>query len=178
MRRLITLIASLLIVSLATIAAARAAGTIADPPLNNAKPMSVAQLFALYRDKTWLWPDGGGFFASNGQFAAWSGKGDTAGYAEGRWWLSGADGKLCFQATWRTRKGNARKRDCFDHRAVGDVIYQRKEPSGAWYRFKNSPNDAGDQFHALKVGDLVADTVKRLKSLISANGGSGTPAAL
>ena len=178
MKRVTTLIASLLVVDLAANVVATAAGIAAEPPPSAAKPTSVDQLYALYRDKTWVWPDGGGYFARNGQFAAWSGNGDAAGYAEGRWWLSGPEGKFCFQATWRTMKGNWSKRDCFDHRVVGDVIYQRKEPSGAWYKFKNSPSDARDEFHALKDGDLVSDSVKRIKALISANGGAAVPAPL
>jgi hypothetical protein len=164
MKWLMTLIALPLAAGLAATAAAKPERTVVDLPPNNAKPLSVSQLYALYRDKTWVWSDGGGYFAPNGQFAAWSGNGDAAGYAEGRWWVSGADGRLCFQFTWRTRKGSSVKRDCFDHRALGDVIYQRKEPSGAWYKFKNSPNDVHDQFHALKGGDLISGSVKRLKA--------------
>jgi Protein of unknown function (DUF995) len=134
-------------------------------PENDAKPMGVEQLYKVYRNKTWVWQDGGGFFASDGRFAAWSGEGDAASYAEGRWWASGTTGDVCFQATWHSAKGAERNRTCFAHRAIGGVIYQKKEPSGAWYQFKNLPSCPNDEFQKLREGDQVTENLKQLKAL-------------
>jgi Protein of unknown function (DUF995) len=140
----------------------------ADPgaPANDAKPVSVAQLYQVYSNKTWVWPDGGGYFASDGRFSAWSGKGAAASYAEGRWWTTAATGDVCFEAIWRSAKAIGPNRSCFAHREIGGVIYQKKEPTGAWYQFKQSPGNPSDEIHKLQEGDLVTEDVRKLKSSI------------
>ena len=34
-------------------------------------------------------------------------------------------------------------------------MYQRRDPSGAWYVFKSDPVKSGDEFEKLKAGDQV-----------------------
>lgn len=166
MRQAAMSIAAMIAFGLAIAGGAVAAGATPGPPENAAKPMGVEQLYKVYRNKTWVWPDGGGFFASDGRFIAWSGKGDAGTYAEGRWWATGGTGEVCFQAAWHSAKGVAHDRTCFAHRATGGIIYQKKEPSGAWYPFKNSPGGPNDEFQKLQEGDLVTENLKQLKALI------------
>ena len=128
--------------------------------------MGVMRVYSLYRDKTWLWPNGGAYFARDGRFEAWSEKGKkkAASYADGRWWASRTNGRMCFQAIWRTAKWAAPALTCFDHRAYGYLIYQRKLPAGKWYEFRTWPIVASDEFHTLRTGDLATKNVNRVRA--------------
>lgn len=118
----------------------------------------------LYRDKSWKWADGAGRMQADGRrFTAWAGSGDEATWAEGRWTLTDS-GRLCFKAQWHSVSGVAPNKTCFSHKKRGDVIYQRKEPSGAWYVFRHATPAVDDEFSKLVSQDLVASDLERIKS--------------
>ncbi len=120
-----------------------------------ARPLSYAELHALYDNKSWIWKDGAGFFGvSKRAFTSWTGAGKDRSYGEGRWFLPG-DGKLCFRATWFAKDGNAAATTCFEHRTDGRNIYQRRLPDGEWYVFRHQPPRADDEARKLKPGDYV-----------------------
>jgi hypothetical protein len=124
----------------------------------------------LYAGKTWLWSDGAGFFAEDGQFRAWSGSGDKASYAVGAWWVD-PDGSLCFRASWYTKYGPTGNTTCFGHRLSGNVMYQRRNPSGAWYVFISDPAKPDDEYATLKSGDLIETKYHAAQAQL----GTGTP---
>lgn len=128
--------------------------------------MTGVELYLLYRDKSWRWPNGAGRMESEGRrFVAWSGTGESASWAEGRWVVTDT-GRLCMDATWHSQAEAATDRTCFSHRKHGDTIYQKKEPSGDWYVFDN-PGSQGE-LEKLVGEDLVSAELKKLKSTIPA----------
>jgi Protein of unknown function (DUF995) len=136
----------------------------ASAPSPDARVMTSGELFMLYRDKSWQWADGAGRMeADERRFTAWTGSGDGATWAEGRWILTDG-GRLCFKAKWHSASGVAPNKTCFGHKKLGNVIYQRKEPSGAWYVFRHAKPTAYDEFHKLVSQDLVASDLERIKS--------------
>ena len=138
--------------------------SLSPPP---SKLMSALQVRRLFLGKTWLWPDGAGYFADDSKFAAWSGAGDKAVYGEGRWTVS-AFGTLCMRATWYTKKAHGPNVTCFSHRIEGDTVFQKKLPSGTWYAFRNAPATPADEFAKLKDGDLVVQKVDEIKDAFKA----------
>ena len=167
-------VAAILVSTNIAFAAASAMGLDAGDLPDDAKPLGNEKLLAIYRDKTWIWPDGAGFFAKDGHFVAWSGQGGTAGYAEGRWWVYGAEGQFCFQGSWHYLTRTIKSRICFQHRATGSFIYQKRVPAGAWYIFKNSPTSATDEYQKLQNGDLVQERVDQIKEFLQAKAQQGT----
>ena len=139
----------------------------ADRVISIVDPGDVRKLFA---DKTWLWPDGAGYFAEDGQFRAWSGSGEYAVYGVGNWWVN-ADGSLCFRASWYTKHGATGNTSCFAHRLSGNVWYQRKNPSGAWYVFISDPAKPDDEYAMLKSGDLIEPKFQAFQAELA----TGTP---
>jgi hypothetical protein len=138
----------------------------ADAVPEDAKALTSSQTFVLFVNKTWVWQDGGGWFDRSGEFKAWSGEGPTASYAHGKWWVNDQGG-VCFQATWHSAKGSQHNRTCFSHRRSGKTVYQKKEPSGSWYAFRNSPAKAEDEFNKLKSGNLIEGKWKITKEAIT-----------
>jgi hypothetical protein len=125
--------------------------------------MSAAELYKLYRGKTWVWSNGAGFFAKDGRFSAWSGTGDEAVYATGGWWVNFLGG-VCIDAAWHTRERAHVDVTCFDHSKDRNVLYQRRELSGDWYVFRSVPRKLDDEFEKLKDGDLVEAEIEKIKS--------------
>ncbi len=151
---------------LAFVGAAQAAGSEASVPPRDAQAMTSAELYMLYHDKSWQWSDGAGRMQSEGRrFTAWAGSGDKATWAEGRWTLLD-NGKLCFKAQWHSSSGVSPATTCFSHKRVGGTIYQKKEPSQAWYVFKHSTPAPDDQFNKLVRGDLVSSELERIRPAI------------
>jgi hypothetical protein len=136
------------------------------PP--QARAMTGVELYLLYRDKSWLWPEGAGRMESQGRrFTAWSGKGEDASWAEGRWIVTDS-GRFCLDATWHSSSAFARDtRICFSHRIHDGTIYQRKDPSGPWYVFRD-PNSQEDEFGKLVGEDLVSAEMEKLKPALPA----------
>jgi hypothetical protein len=137
-------------------------------PPSQSTVVSAADLHKLYDDKTWLWADGAGFFAKSGDFTAWTGSGDKASYATGFWWVND-QGAICFDGTWRTKEGANSAITCFSHRTDGRVLYQRRNPSGAWYVFKSDPVKSGDEFEKLKAGDQVKAQLETVRTEVGAS---------
>jgi hypothetical protein len=121
----------------------------------------------LYADKTWFWSKGAAFFAATGQFRAWSGSGGNVAYAVGRWRVS-EDGRMCFDASWYTKQGATVDTTCFAHRRSGDVWYQKRDPSGAWYVFLSDPPRPDDEFAKLVNGDLIEAKVEAARAQVAA----------
>jgi hypothetical protein len=125
-------------------------------PPAQARAMTAVELYALYGDKSWQWPDGAGLMdTKDRRFKAIAGSGKKASWAEGRWSVSDS-GRLCFAADWHTKSGVSSDRTCFIHMFDEDTIYQRREPSGEWYVFKHAKPAAGDEFSKLVRDDLVS----------------------
>jgi len=165
MRLNVKLAAVLIAVILATSPGALAVGTVTQTPTNEAAPVSAAALYRLYRDKTWLWQNGAGFFAKDGRFSAWSGSGDEATYAEGRWWVNFLGG-LCINATWRSKDWVKVNLTCFSHSKDGNLLYQKREPSGAWAVFRSFPGKPDDEYQKLRKGDLVEVEFLKRKTMM------------
>jgi Protein of unknown function (DUF995) len=128
--------------------------------------LSASEVYKLYKDRTWLWDKGAGHFAADRRFTAWSGDGASASYADGRWLVTDK-GRMCFSAYWNFRGGEKPNVTCFGHRKVGRVIYQRKEPSGSWYVFRNSPSKRTDESAKLVPGDRVYDNLRRAAAAVA-----------
>jgi hypothetical protein len=154
---------SLLLSTVVSGSAAEAASKDATPP-PAARAMTSAELLMLYRDKSWQWSDGAGHMQADGRrFTAWAGSGEKATWAEGRWTISD-NGRLCFKAKWHSSTGVARNTTCFSHMKLGDTVYQKREPSGAWYVFKHASPQDGDEFSKLADKDLVSGDMERIRS--------------
>ncbi|RFB79964.1 DUF995 domain-containing protein [Methylovirgula sp. 4M-Z18] len=133
------------------------------------KPLTGSELTQLYRNRTWIWDHGGGYFAAkDNTFNAWSGKGSSASYGEGVWFTA-SGGRLCFDAEWHSAQGNAPALTCFSHREKNGVIYQRREPAGAWYIFKHARVKHDDAYLKLQLGDRVAGHIPRIKERLASN---------
>ena len=160
---------ALIVVSLAGCQGSRVATeTAGNLPPTPTTVVGAADLHQLYDDKTWLWVDGAGFFAKSGDFSAWTGSGDKASYATGFWWVND-QGVICFDGNWRTKEGANSAITCFSHRTDGKVMYQRRDPSGAWYVFKSDPAKSGDEFEKLKAGDQVEAELQTVMTEVGAS---------
>lgn len=157
------LAASVLLPALAFGSSAEASGNTTTPP-PDARPMTSVELYTLYRDKSWQWPDGAGRLEADGRrFTAWTESGNGATWAEGRWTVSDR-GRLCLKAEWHTISGVYPNTTCFSHMKLGDAIYQKKEPSGDWYLFKHAKPADDDEFNKLVGQDLVSKDLERIKA--------------
>lgn len=122
---------------------------------SKARAMTAAELHMLYRDKTWVWPDGAGRLQDQGRiFTGWSGTGSNGSWAQGRWILSDT-GLMCLKATWHSPTEAVPNKVCFRHFTDGGTIYQRKEPSGDWYVFKHATPADSDEFKKIIAEDTV-----------------------
>jgi uncharacterized protein DUF995 len=132
-----------------------------------ATPLTTEELYRLYNNRSWIWKDGAGYFASKQHaFSAWSKEGGKASYGEGRWFLT-QPGKLCFRANWVAKDGQAPALTCFSHRKKGGVIFQKREPGGEWYVFRNNPARKDDEAAKLRGGDRVSSRLAKTKARIA-----------
>lgn len=157
------LAASCLLPAFAFASPAEASGKTTTPP-PAARPMTSFELYMLYRDKSWQWPDGAGRLEADGRrFSAWAGSGNEATWAEGRWTVSDR-GRLCLKAQWHTISGVSPNTTCFSHMKLGDALYQKKEPSGDWYVFRHAKPADDDEFSKLVDQDLVSKDLEQIKA--------------
>ena len=119
-------------------------------PTRHASAVSAADLYRLYRGKTWVWSDGAGFFGPDGHFSAQAGPYS----ARGMWWVN-YQGGVCFDAEWRGEGWVKPVLSCFSHSQDGEAWYQKREPSGTWWIFKSWPPRADDEVMKLKAGNFV-----------------------
>ncbi|MBZ6079109.1 DUF995 domain-containing protein [Microvirga puerhi] len=145
----------------AFVAVSSAQATPGNKLVEKAKSMSVREVAHIYKGRTWMWPDGAGYFRDNGHFYAWSGSGKNATYATGKWAVT-KTGQICFDANWNHRMGSTTRQVCFSHRKHGAVIYQRKDPSGEWYVFRSSPVRVGDEATKLLKSDRVTPNLNKV----------------
>ena len=125
-------------------------------PSPQARPLTAVELYMLYRDKSWAWSEGAGRFDDlSRRFTARTGTGSTAASAQGRWIVTD-DGRMCIDAQWHMASGVHANITCFDHRLERGTIYQRKEPTGAWYIFKHAVFAQKDEFAKLTTQNLVS----------------------
>ncbi|WP_331372401.1 DUF995 domain-containing protein [Sinorhizobium chiapasense] len=120
-----------------------------------ARVMTGAELYMIFRDKTWKWENGAGRMEDEGRvFRAWAQSETGATWAEGRWSVTD-NGQLCLKAVWHGQSATARDKTCFTHRIPDGKIYQKREPAGDWYVFRHAKPTADDEFNRLIVEDLV-----------------------
>lgn len=171
------LIAAALCVSVLTIAGASHAEENLQPP-TQAQAMTGYELYVLYRDRSWKWPDGAGRLETEGRrFTAIAGSGEEASWAEGRWVVTDR-GRLCLDADWHASAGISPDRTCFEHLIDNGTIYQSKAPAGDWYVFKNNPTEADDEFTKLVRDDLVSAGLEELRSALGPQQLSSAPLVL
>lgn len=126
-------------------------------------PLTAFELYQLYGNKTWDWGNGGGRFNETGRkFLGWSSDKGQTYFAEGSWSVDDL-GQMCMRATWTDDSISKRNSTCFGHRKVGNVIYQRRQPSGKWYIFRHGAPKPGDEFLKLVPADTVSTKVEELK---------------
>ena len=144
-------------------------------PSTQARAMTPFEIYVLYRDRSWQWPDGAGRMETDGRrFTAIAGSGEEASWAEGRWVVTNR-GRMCLDADWHASGGPFPDRTCFDHRLDGGTIYQRRAPVGDWYVFKHSPAEAGDEFTRLVREDLVSAGLEEVRSALRPQQPSSAP---
>ncbi len=161
--------ATLAIVAALGLAAPGNAAT-AQPSLKmpaKARPMTAFELYQLYRDKSWQWPDGAGRMQdANRQFSAWVDGAKGQSWAEGRWTVDDA-GRLCFDATWHAASGKFPAKTCFLHRVLDKTIYQKRESGGAWFVFRHGTPNEADEAQKLVASDLVSQRLSVVKTTLN-----------
>ncbi|MGX5842557.1 DUF995 domain-containing protein [Mesorhizobium sp. ArgA1] len=124
------------------------------------------ELQLVYADRTWIWDNGAAYFGQKDRpVRAWTSGQDTASVGEGRWHLSN-DGKMCMDLVWRSKGYAAPIRTCFSHRIRGGTLQQRRDPDGAWYSFRHSPDDPSDEQRKFEEGDTKGAQFDQIRSLI------------
>ena len=128
------------------------------------RPMTAVELHALYANESWRWCNGAGYMQDEGRvFKGWSGSGDDATWALGRWTVTDT-GRMCLKAEWHNQSGTYNDDTCFRHMTDGQTIYQRKEPSGSWYVFRHAEPLESDEFAKLVSEDLVSEKLETLRN--------------
>jgi hypothetical protein len=145
---------------------ALAMGTSAQLLSTNAAPVKAEILYKLYRNKTWLWPNGAAFFDKTGRFSAWSGAGGDVAYAKGQWWVNFL-GDVCIKAAWRTKHWSKVNLICFGHKEDATGLYQKREPSGDWAAFRSSPAKPDDESKNLRDGDLIDADLRKIEAEVN-----------
>jgi hypothetical protein len=153
-----------IVTSSITPAAPAMAATRSYPDLeaDDSVPMPAWELAQLYGGKSWIWAEGAGFMGPDRKFIAWSGSGDAATFATGRWLVTDG-GRMCFKAVWHAKSGSGPNTTCFSHRKIGSTIVQKKEPDGQWYVFKSSEPAPEDEHSKLRNGDEVSATLSEVQ---------------
>lgn len=149
--------------SLAGPASSAVASTAVDGLPAGTTPLSAAELYVLYGDKSWQWPDGAGRMESaHRRFTAWVDGAKGKSWAEGQWLITDA-GRMCFSADWHSGQEVFPTRTCFLHRTSNGTIFQKKESDGEWYVFRHADNREGDEADKLVSTDLVSERLHELK---------------
>jgi len=131
-----------------------------------ARPLTSEEVYQLYGNRSWIWNKGAGFFSvKKREFTAWSRGDGSPSYGAGRWFIT-SPGKLCFKAKWHAADGSAPALTCFSHREKDGIVYQKREPDGEWYAFRNSPARKSDEYAKLRRGDHVASRLSRIQAQI------------
>lgn len=141
-------------------AAAIASGLLFGPASVSAEPVPLQphEVHQMYSGKTWVWDTGGGYFAPDGSFQAWTQDSEYGlMYAIGRWSVE-IGGQLCYTARWYYANKSDPSRDCFAHwESNGSVLQRDEREGGDWYVHDLS---------SLRPGNLVAPKVPQLSAQI------------
>jgi hypothetical protein len=128
------------------------------------RPLGAAEIADIFSDHTWRWEAGAGYFAAGGEFRAWSvDEAGTTGYGIGQWTADDA-GVLCFEAEWQFNGQSTQVGECFGHRQVNSLIYQRVEPDGDWHVFSSDPPQDHDEISMLVPGDEVTARIDEMRA--------------
>jgi hypothetical protein len=134
---------------------------------DGARPMTAAELYMLYHDKSWRWPDGAGRMQNaERRFSAWVDGTGGQSWAEGRWLVTDT-GRLCFDATWHAAGGQFPAKTCFVHRILDGTIYQKREADGAWFVFRHPVTKKTDEATKLIADDLVSQRLEAVKASLT-----------
>ncbi|ASW10357.1 DUF995 domain-containing protein [Rhizobium sp. 11515TR] len=134
---------------------------------DGARPMTAVELYMLYHDKSWRWPDGAGRMQNTGRrFSAWVDGTGGQSWAEGRWAVTDT-GRLCLEATWHAANGQFPAKTCFIHRILDGTIYQKRETGGAWFVFRHPVAKKTDEATNLIADDLVSQRLEALKTSLT-----------
>jgi hypothetical protein len=117
-----------------------------------AVPYTKAQASHAFSGKTWLWDDGGAYFSPKGKFVAISGSHKS--YGKGTWSASD-DGKVCYDADWKSPTGNGPYSDCRALVKTKDRQYDSStngDDKGKWWCSEASRQGL---FSKLKPGDKI-----------------------
>ncbi len=124
------------------------------------RPLKARELYRMYGDKSWIWEKGVGYFARSKRRFTSVISVKKQEYAVGNWYIPG-NGKVCFRAFWYAGKTRTRAVTCFSHRLVDGRIYQKREPKGEWYVFRNNPGRMMDEYRKFRRGDYVAHRLEK-----------------
>ncbi|MFK0164962.1 DUF995 domain-containing protein [Rhizobium sp. NPDC090279] len=162
----VTSLALAIVLGLATGNNAAIAATTTKVP-DGARPMTAAELYMLYHDKSWRWPDGAGRMQNTDRrFSAWVDGTGGRSWAEGRWAVTDA-GRLCLDATWHAANGQFPAKTCFIHRILDGTIYQKRETDGAWFVFRHPITKKTDEATNLIADDLVSQRLEAVKTSLN-----------
>ncbi|MBN8954891.1 MULTISPECIES: DUF995 domain-containing protein [unclassified Rhizobium] len=163
---LATSLAFAIALGFATGSNATAAATTIKVP-DGARPMTANELYMLYHDKSWRWPDGAGRMQNaDRRFSAWVDGTGGQSWAEGRWAVTDT-GLLCLNATWHAANGQFPAKTCFIHRILDGTIYQKRETGGAWFVFRHPITQKADEATNLITDDLVSQRLEVLKTSLA-----------
>jgi len=134
---------------------------------DGARPMTAVELYTLYHDKSWRWPDGAGRMQNiDRRFSAWVDGTGGQSWAEGRWAVTD-NGRLCLDATWHAAKGQFPAKTCFVHRILDGTIYQKRETGGTWFVFRHPVTTQTDEATKLVADDLVSQRLETMKAALT-----------
>ncbi|UVF18439.1 DUF995 domain-containing protein [Microvirga terrae] len=120
----------------------------------NGRDLTAWELTQLYSDRTWIWSEGGGYFAPDGSFYAAVGSDAPSSYLARGKWHTGANGEMCFQAIWNGQSGKNVERTCFYHKMAQGKILQKRGDTGSWYVFRGSSGHR-NEFDKILPGDRI-----------------------
>lgn len=134
---------------------------------DGARPMTAVELYTLYHDKSWRWPDGAGRMQNiDRRFSAWVDGTGGQSWAEGRWAVTD-NGRLCLDATWHAANGQFPAKTCFVHRILDGTIYQKRETGGTWFVFRHPAIKETDEATKLIADDLVSQRLEAMKAALT-----------
>ena len=149
-------------------APAGAAPSARDGLPDGARPMTPAELYMLYHDKSWQWADGAGRMESrNRRFTARVDGEKGKAWAEGRWRITWS-GQMCFDAKWHLAQGIFPNKTCFSHPIADGTIYQKREPNGVWYVFRHAGGNKDDEARKLISIETITPATEALNLALPA----------
>lgn len=133
-----------------------------------AKPLSAAEMYEIFRDKTWQWGQGGArFLAENRRFIAVIEEKEGQKIGEGRYRLFN-DGQMCIEAIWISKQDSSPARTCFWHYKDRGTIYQaKKDGEAGWYIFRHYKENQNDEFEKLTEVDSLTEKFASLKKQLA-----------